>query len=148
MFGGFLRMKKSITWSTSVFLIFAILAACAGMAGSNSTLSGNRILEPKDANALIEKNKGNPNFIVLDVRTPDEFSEGHIAGAINVDYNSGGFRTELAGLDKKKTYIVYCRTGRRSTDAVRIMKEMGFTDLLRINGDVIRWKSEKLPLVR
>jgi rhodanese-related sulfurtransferase len=142
------RMKRSVIQSACAFLILTLLSSCAGVAGSAGAISDNRILEPKDAYALIEKNKDNPSFVVLDVRTPDEFSEGHIAGAIDIDYNSGGFRTELAGLDKKKTYIVYCRTGRRSTDAVRIMKEMGFTDLLRISGDVIRWKSEKLPLVR
>jgi rhodanese-related sulfurtransferase len=141
-------MIKPSVWCIAALMTFLLAGACAGMSGSTQSLSADRIIEAKDAYALIEKNKGNAGFVVLDVRTPDEFKEGHIAGAINVDYNSDQFRAGLAKLDIKKTYLVYCRTGRRSADAVRIMKEMGFTDLLRFNGDINRWKSEKLPLVK
>jgi rhodanese-related sulfurtransferase len=141
-------MRKTSVWCIAAFMIFLLAGACAGISESDQALSTNRILEAKDAYALIEKNKGNAGFAVLDVRTPDEFSEGHIAGAINVDYNSDQFRAGLAKLDKSKTYVVYCRTGRRSADAARIMKEMGFTDLWRFKGDIIKWKSEKLPLVK
>lgn len=106
------------------------------------------LLEPRAAWDLIQKNKSNPNFVVLDVRTPEEFNEGHIEGAINIDYNSGGFKTELRELDKRKTFLVYCRTGRRSAEAVKVMKDLGFENIVRMKGDVVKWKSEKLPLVK
>jgi rhodanese-related sulfurtransferase len=141
-------MRKFSVWCITTLVTFLFAGACAGISGSDQAQGASRMLEAKDAYALVEKNKGNANFVVLDVRTPDEFSEGHIAGAVNVNYNSNQFRGELMNLDKKKTYLVYCRTGRRSADAVRIMKEMGFTDLLRFNGDIVKWKSEKLPLVK
>lgn len=106
------------------------------------------VLEPRAALSLIEKNKGNDRFVILDVRTPDEFASGHIGDAINIDYNSPLFRNNLARLDKEKTYLVYCRTGRRSSSAVQTMLELGFTHIYRISGDIVKWQSMKLPLVK
>jgi rhodanese-related sulfurtransferase len=105
-------------------------------------------LAPKDAYTMIQKNKNNKDFVVLDVRTPEEFTSGHIEGAINIDYNSEGFKTEVGKQDKKKTYIVYCRTGRRTSGAVKIMTELGFNHIYVIKGDIVEWQAENLPLVR
>jgi rhodanese-related sulfurtransferase len=105
------------------------------------------LLEPKNAWTLILKNKNNPRFVVLDVRTPTEFQSGHIEGAINIDYNSGRFRKDLSGLDPEKIYFIYCRTGRRTAEAVQIMRGLGFKNIVRMKGDVVAWKEENLPLV-
>jgi rhodanese-related sulfurtransferase len=139
-------MEKRFAWTLIVVMGLSMFAQ---MALAMSVLAKeDDLLEPKDALALIQKNKGNQGFVVLDVRTPDEFKDGHIEGAINVDYNSGGFKTELLKLDKKKTYFVYCRTGRRSGEAVKIMRDLGFGNIIRMKGDMIRWQSEKLPVVK
>ena len=61
-------------------------------------------VQPREAFALIQKNKDNPQFVVLDVRTPEEFGSGHVDGAIDIDYNSGGFKTLISELDKTRTY--------------------------------------------
>ena len=74
---------------------------------------------PKEAYSLIQKNKANPNFVILDVRTPQEFASGHIEGAINLDYNVPTFKNDLNGLDKTKIYLIYCRTSRRSRGAFK-----------------------------
>jgi rhodanese-related sulfurtransferase len=66
---------------------------------------------------------------VVDVRTPSEYAAGHIAGAINVDVESGAFSDAIAGLDKSKTYLVYCHSGRRSGIASEQMRAAGFTVL-------------------
>ncbi|MFH0941824.1 MAG: rhodanese-like domain-containing protein, partial [Chloroflexota bacterium] len=66
------------------------------------------------AAALMENNKGNADFIIIDVRTPGEYEGGHIAGAVNLDFNAAGFNAEVDKLDKNKTYLVYCQSGRRS----------------------------------
>ena len=63
---------------------------------------------------------------VLDVRTPEEFTEGHVNGAINLDYYDESFKGHLARLDKSKNYKLYCRSGNRSSKALEIMKSMGF----------------------
>jgi rhodanese-related sulfurtransferase len=106
------------------------------------------ILAPKDAYDLIQKNKDNKNFIILDVRTPEEFADGHIENAVNINFRSESFALELNKLDHNKTYFVYCRTGNRSYDAVDLMARFGFTSIVRLDGDITGWKSAKLPVAR
>jgi rhodanese-related sulfurtransferase len=106
------------------------------------------ILPPKDAFELIQKNKGNSNFVILDIRTPEEFRDGHIEGAVNVNFRSENFGKEIDKLDKSKTYFVYCRTGNRSYDAVTLMGPLGFRSIVRLAGDIKGWKSAGLPIVK
>jgi rhodanese-related sulfurtransferase len=143
--GGF-DMTKILVVCLVVVIGLAVLAQMARATAAPA--KGEQSVDPKEALALIQKNKGNPSFVVLDVRTPEEFKEGHIEGAINVDYNSGGFPTGLKELDKSKTYLTYCRSGNRVKGAVKMMRELGFENIIRLNGDMIRWKSEKMPVVK
>jgi rhodanese-related sulfurtransferase len=69
------------------------------------------------------------NTVIIDVRTPAEYAEGHVEGSINLDLESGQFEAELPNLDPAQPYIVYCRSGRRSGVAVEIMKASGFTQI-------------------
>jgi rhodanese-related sulfurtransferase len=85
--------------------------------------------------------------VILDVRTKEEFEEGHIANAININVESNTFLSEIAKLDKSKTYAVYCRSGRRSADAVAKMSNEEFISLANLNGGVIDWANAGLPLV-
>jgi rhodanese-related sulfurtransferase len=71
--------------------------------------------------------------LILDVRTPDEIAEGHLEGALFVDFMADDFREKVAELDKSADYIVHCRSGNRSGQAVVIMAELGFTGEL-VNG--------------
>lgn len=87
------------------------------------------------------------DVVVLDVRTRSEFNEGHIANAINIDVESDSFLNEIAKLDKSKTYAVYCRSGRRSADAVAKMSNEQFISLVNLNGGVIDWSNAGFPLV-
>ena len=66
---------------------------------------------------------------VIDVRTPAEFTEGHLEGAINIDWQGATFASEITQLDSAGTYVIYCRSGNRSTQAISAMTEMGFTNL-------------------
>jgi len=86
-----------------------------------------------------------PEAPVLDVRTPGEFAGGHIAKAVNVDWNGSDFEKGIAGLDKKKPVFVYCLSGGRSGSAARMMREAGFTSVYELNGGMIRWRSEGQP---
>jgi rhodanese-related sulfurtransferase len=72
------------------------------------------------------------DVIIIDVRTPEEYAEGHLAGAVNHNVEDGSLEAALADLDPDADYIVYCRSGRRSAIAVELMATMGFgsvTDL-------------------
>lgn len=69
------------------------------------------------------------NFVILDVRTQEEFSEKHVTGAVNIDVLKADFKEKVEKLDRNKTYKLYCRSGNRSGKALLLMKEMGFKDL-------------------
>ena len=87
------------------------------------------------------------DVITLDVRTPGEFAEGHIEGAINIDVEGAAFDSEIANLDKTKSYAVYCRSGRRSIIAVDKMSATGFEKLSNLEKGINNWLANSLPLV-
>jgi len=105
-------------------------------------------ITPQEAFTLIQNNKNNPDFVIIDVRTPEEFADGHIENAINLDYNSETFRDELNKLDKNKTYLIYCRSGSRSGSALNIMKELNFREVYNMLGGIIDWKAAGLPTTK
>ena len=85
--------------------------------------------------------------VILDVRTPEEFSEGYIEGAQNIDFYREDFKTEIDFLDMKFTYAVYCRSGNRSGQAVKILHDAGFQTVYNLEGGVIDWAKEGMTLV-
>jgi rhodanese-related sulfurtransferase len=101
-----------------------------------------------DANTLIQTNKGNPGFVLLDVRTAGEFNSGHIAGAMNLDYYASDFKANIAKLDKNKQYLVYCRTGIRGAASVQIMLDLMFTRTQNMAGGITEWIQEGFPMVK
>ncbi len=76
-----------------------------------------------------EANNAYDRSIILDVRTPEEFAAGHLDGAVLVDIKDPSFGEKLTALDPSAPYVVYCRSGNRSAQAVERMKAAGFTDL-------------------
>jgi rhodanese-related sulfurtransferase len=83
------------------------------------------------------------NAVILDVRTEDEFSEGMIPGAINIDiYKGQGFIYSIEELDKSKNYYVYCRSGGRSGQACSIMSQLGFESTYNLLGGMMNWEGE------
>ena len=105
-------------------------------------------IDTPEAYALIQKNTGNPDFIILDVRTPDEFNNGHIANAVLIDYYSPEFKSNISKLDKDKQYLVYCRTDNRSTAAVRLMLDLGFREVQNLIGGIEKWIQDGYPTVK
>jgi len=122
--------------------VIAILASVLLLAGCSTSPSAMDLSVSEFSSKVTEA-----GVITLDVRTPGEFNEGHIEGALSVDFQSGNFENEIASLDKSKTYAVYCRSGNRSGQAVKVMSDAGFTDLYNLDGGVIDWASAGLPLV-
>ncbi len=74
------------------------------------------------------------SIIILDVRTKEEFDEKHIAKAINLDLTSSSFEEEIDKLDRNKKYLVYCRSGNRSSMAELIMLKKGFNEVYSVDG--------------
>ena len=120
----------------------AVLSAAFLLTGCSSSTSVTNL----DAAGFAEKIT-KADVITLDVRTPGEFMEGHIAGAINIDVEGSYFYSEIANLDKSKSYAVYCRSGRRSLIAVDKLSAAGFEKLSNLNTGINDWIANGLPLV-
>ncbi len=100
----------------------------------------------QEAFDLIQKNHGNPDFVILDVRTSSEFQDRHIDGALNIDVNLPSFSEELEQLDRNGTYLVYCRSGNRSRTALAIMEDLGFTRIYHLTNGITEWVDAGLPV--
>lgn len=98
------------------------------------------------ADALVA-GAGSPDLTILDVRTPAEFAQGHLPGAVNLDLNNPGFGDALAALDKSETYFVYCQTSNRSGTATQLMADAGFEDVYDLQGGIVAWAQQGLPVV-
>jgi rhodanese-related sulfurtransferase len=107
--------------------------------------AGPAAIEPK---ALADRIAwADASLVVLDVRTPEEFAAGHVPGAVNIPHTELAARVaELSGA-RDKDVVVYCRTGKRSREALGILDKAGFTRLYRLEGDYARWSEEKRPVV-
>jgi len=105
-------------------------------------------VSPKEASALVEMQKGNSDFIILDIRTPGEYQSGHIKKAIMIDFYSKTYAQEVDRLDKTKTYLVHCRSGNRSTRSMALFKKLQFQKIYHLSSGINGWKSEGLPLVK
>lgn len=80
------------------------------------------------------------NAVILDVRTADEWNEGYISNAVNIDiYKGQGFIYEVDALDKTKNYYVYCKAGARSDQACQIMNQLGFENTYNLLGGFMNW---------
>jgi hypothetical protein len=86
---------------------------------------------------FIEKYASTQNAVIVDVRTPGEYDDGHIDQAINIDFENPSFTSEIKNLDTTKTYFVYCRSGSRSGQAISVMKSNGINNVLELNGGII-----------
>jgi len=100
--------------------------------------------EGVDSEGLLKKQSS--GAIVLDVRTADEVRTGRIKGSVNLDFFSSGFQSRVDRLDKDKTYIAVCRSGRRSGLASIMMKKLGFREVYNYEGGMNRWSSEGRPM--
>lgn len=146
--GGIVARTEGPLKFPFLFALPALLFFLAMIGASEAGGDPARNVGPREARALIRENAGNRDFVVLDVRTAGEFAQGHVEGALLVDYRSPRFREEMGGLDKTKTYLVYCRTGNRSARALKIMSELGFRSHYHLEGGIKRWVEEGLPVVR
>jgi len=136
-------MKK---WLLTLLVLLVIgVVSTGGCVGQETPTQIIGDITPQEAFTLIQDNQNNPDFVIIDVRTPEEFADGHIENAINLDYYSETFGDELNKLDKNKTYLIYCRSGKRSRNALDIMEELNFREAYNMSGGIIEWKAEGLP---
>ncbi|NOQ17742.1 MAG: rhodanese-like domain-containing protein [Dehalococcoidales bacterium] len=134
------------SYISSLLLLVLLMTGCAQQTGAPTNVFTD--ITAEETFNLIKANEGEPNFIIVDVRTPEEFAGGHIANAIMVDFRSENFREEIDKLDKDKTYLIYCRTGNRSRGALDIMAELGFQKVYHLTSGIVGWLEEGLPVTK
>lgn len=142
-----------ISLAIIAFVFVSVITGCASRETTtpittSSTTTAYKDVTAKEAMGLIQNNTGNIKFVILDVRTPDEFNSGHIKDALNIDVNSTNFEQEVGKLDKSKTYLVYCRSGVRSKNASDIMLGLGFRYIYNMTGGILQWQTEGYPVVQ
>ena len=84
--------------------------------------------------------------LILDVRTPEEYSAGHISGAINIPHNMLAARIDELSDYKNEKIVVHCQSGRRAGLAEGVLREAGYNKILHLEGDMAAWRENELPL--
>lgn len=122
------------------------LWTCAADSAKPVTASaaGVQHVNPTQAHELIAEKK----VVVLDIRTPGEFTHGRIAGAKNIDFLAPNFEQRIEGLDKSKSYLVHCATGGRSSHSLLLFKKHHFQSIYHLDGGIQAWEKAGLPVER
>jgi len=124
----------------------AALAALLAFAAALPALAGDAAaLAPETLQERLAW--GDRSLVVLDVRTAEEFAEGHVAGARNIPHTEIAARLGELEDARDRDVVVYCRSGRRSGIALEALRAAGFTRLFHLEGDWLRWSEEKRPAV-
>ncbi|WP_053972565.1 rhodanese-like domain-containing protein [Mangrovimonas sp. ST2L15] len=123
-----------------LFLMSILLAVSSCI---NENYDGIEEISTEEMQTLLEMD----DVQLLDVRTPEEFDEGFIAGAQNIDFESETFNEDIQKLDKTKPVILYCRTGGRSARCAKKMIEAGFVKVYDLDGGISAWEHEGLKVI-
>lgn len=99
-------------------------------------------INPKEALIKIQ----NGELSVIDVRTKEEYAGGHVTPSFNIDISQPDFSEKISALDKNKEYLVYCRSGGRSSAAQKIMTGLDFKNVRNLTGGIIAWERGGLPI--
>ena len=139
-------MKKILlSFLAAIGLSTTGCSAQAGQASQSAPADGIIVLAPQ---AFIDQAKSDTTSFLLDVRTPKEYAEGHLAGSQQLDYlNSEAFDAGISKLDKSRTYYIYCRSGKRSHGACLKMQKQGFK-IYDMEGGILNWIKLGMPVER
>lgn len=126
-------MRRSLTVPLVSISLLLGLAACSSAPSSGGSAS------------TIEVGEGT---ILIDVRTPEEHAAGHLEGARLLDFNGGDLATTIPTLDPDAEYLIYCRSGNRSGQAIALMEQAGFRNLTNLGSLEQAAKATQLPIVK
>ena len=138
-------MKRMI--SKGILALLALLVG-ASVCLASTDQAAVQAISPRQFKTMLDRHQGDPDFVLLDVRTPREYKKGYIDGALLLDYHSRDFADRLKALDRDKTYLIYCRSGNRSGKSLVIFEKLGFQHAYHLDTGLIGWSREKYPLVR
>lgn len=127
-------MKTILKLSLLLFFTISVVAC-------NNKQPSKTITEFGEINVVTpaEFKEKSVNQTIIDIRTPQEFADGHIEGAVNINLYDRNFLVQIAQLDKTKPVFVYCRSGNRTSSASKKMSEMGFVQIYDLQGGILNW---------
>lgn len=141
-------MKRTKYYFMSIiFLALSALIACSGT-GQTENDGKFTDVDARGAKTLITDNQNNPQFVILDTRTPAEYEKNHLENSVFYNYSAGDYWDQIRKLDKTKVYLVYCHSGGRSGNTIKFMKDNGFTEAHNLSGGIVAWKRAGFGLVR
>lgn len=126
-------------------LVVMLLALVVTEGTNAQNKAEQKILPAKEFYNKIETNK---EAQLVDVRTPDEFLNGHLVNAMNIDWKADDFEEKSKALDKNRPVYVYCMSGPRSTAASKKLQEMGFKNVYIMEGGMMKWRIADLPEIK
>lgn len=132
-----MKTPNSLLKRLAQFVVAACCISCAAAAETNVTH-----INAQQAQKLI----ANKKVVVLDIRTPEEFAAGHIAGATNINFRAADFEKAIAALDKNQTYVLHCASGNRSTQSLPTFSKLEFKSVCHLDGGIKAWQKAKLPV--
>lgn len=135
----------------TIFLFLVLSSLCffacqSDTTTSNTTTSPNKTLVIKgklEPATFKQKLAASPDALLIDVRTPQEYEQGHLDKALNIDYHGDDFDQKMAALDKSKPVFLYCKSGGRSGKTFHKLKKMGFKDVYDMKGGYTAWSELK-----
>jgi rhodanese-related sulfurtransferase len=113
------------------------LSACIGETTAHEFISASELASQID---------GADAPVVLDVRSPDEYRNGHVPGAINIPHRQVGVRLDELASAKERGLVVYCEGGQRTEYAESVLRSAGFTNIRHLQGDMGAWRQGRLPM--
>jgi rhodanese-related sulfurtransferase len=134
-------MRTARAMLATVAVLALVTAACGG--GATTVEPVIETVSPERASEIVD---GVDGVVVLDIRTPEEFAQARLAGAVNIDFYADDFEDRLAELDRGTDYVLYCRTGNRTSVAREIMRQLGFESVHEIDGGIVNWYETGLPI--
>ena len=127
---------------TTLALLTALLLTLVACGGDADTAVVETV-DPATAADLVDE----LDMVIVDVRTPEEFTEARIEGAINIDFYAEDFEERIAELDRDGAYVVYCRSDNRSGQSLELFRDLGFTEVHEIDGGIVAWVEAGYPTV-
>jgi rhodanese-related sulfurtransferase len=128
---------KNITYY--LFIIGLFFVSCIGQTDKYKSINA------KEFSILINKEQ---NVQLLDVRSPAEYADSHIEKAVNINWNGDDFENQVRKLDKTKTVYVYCQAGGRSKKSADKLRELGFANIIELEGGISDWKINKMATIK
>jgi rhodanese-related sulfurtransferase len=144
--GTFVKNQKHINMKLKLGIILVVLFISVGC---NSKPPLNE--QEKAAIHIVkptEFKEKSVNQILIDIRTPQEFNQGHIEGAININYFDRSFIEEIGKYDRSKPIFLYCRSGNRTSSAAAKVAKLGFNEVYDLQGGIMNWSKENLQITK